>query len=114
MTLKNSNSNWGGSRPGSGRKKGEASILAEKTKATIAKKIEENIKPLVQVMVDEALKGNMIAMRELFDRGHGKSTQAVEMEVETRRLVVDDEPNDFIPSPVELTELHTADSDDDN
>lgn len=69
----------GGYRPGSGRKKGAATIEREKMKDYIAQRIVENAEPIVAVLIKKAIEGEIPAIKELFDRGFGKPTQAVEM-----------------------------------
>ena len=99
---------WGGKRENSGRKKSEASRLAEAMKERIAKRLHTEGDKIIDVLLKKSVAGDIMAIRELFDRGYGKSTQAVEMEVEQRKMIVDDEPNEFVPSPVDVTELHAG------
>jgi len=69
----------GGYREGSGRKKGQATIEREKMKDYIAQRIVENAEPIIAVLIEKAVKGDIPAIKELFDRGFGRPTQAVEM-----------------------------------
>lgn len=62
-----------------GRKKGAATIEREKLKEYIAQKIAENGEQIVSVLLEKALTGDIMSIRELFDRGFGKPSQAVEM-----------------------------------
>lgn len=70
----------GGARPGAGRKPGPASIEREKMKAYIAERIAENGEMIVNALLKKASKGDVLAVRELFDRGFGKATQAISNE----------------------------------
>lgn len=69
----------GGKREGSGRKKGLATIEREKVKDYIAQRIADSAEPLVDVLLEKGLKGDVPAIKELFDRGFGKASQAVDV-----------------------------------
>ena len=64
-----------------GRKKGESTILREKGKDYIARRVEEEIGPLVEILLKKAKGGDMFAIKELFDRAWGKATQPTEMDL---------------------------------
>lgn len=68
----------GGKRPGAGRKKGVASILAEKTHAYAAEQLEKYKKPIIAALVKKAKKGDVFAVRELWDRAHGRPQQYID------------------------------------
>lgn len=63
----------GGYRPGAGRKKGLASIEAEKAHDFIAQKVSASLGPIINNLIVQAKKGNIQATKELFDRAWGKS-----------------------------------------
>jgi len=65
----------GGYRPGSGRKKGIASIQAEQTRAAIALLVAEHLEEIVMPQVEKAKKGDTTAFTALMDRAHGKPRQ---------------------------------------
>lgn len=68
----------GGYRPGSGRKPGVASILAEKTRAYIAERLNKDIEPMYEALSKKAKKGDVFAFKELYDRAHGKAAQSID------------------------------------
>lgn len=68
----------GGYRPGSGRKKGAASIERERVGAYIAERIAADIEPMVDKLIHRVVKyGDTYAFRELTDRGFGKAKQTI-------------------------------------
>ncbi len=69
----------GGYRPGAGRKKGIASIEAEKMHAFIAEKLSQNIGPIVAKAIEQAVDGNQAARDWLSDRALGKPKQGIEL-----------------------------------
>lgn len=69
----------GGKRKGAGRKPGIASILAEKTRAYIAERVENDSDELVSAQLEKAKRGDTYAFNTLMDRAFGKPTQGVEM-----------------------------------
>lgn len=69
----------GGLRKGAGRPKAVRTIEKDKLKDYIAQRIAENAEPIITALVEKALTGDVLATRELFDRGFGKATQAIEM-----------------------------------
>jgi hypothetical protein len=60
-----------------GRKKGEATILREKAKDYLARRLEEEIAPIADSLISKAAKGDVPAIKELFDRAWGKAPQAL-------------------------------------
>ena len=60
-----------------GRKKGEATILREKAKDYLARRLEEEIAPIADKLIEKASKGDVPAIKELFDRAWGKAPQAI-------------------------------------
>ena len=62
-----------------GRKKGVATIEREKAKDYIAERIGEYMPAIFNAMITKALNGDIIAIKELFDRGFGRAMQSVEM-----------------------------------
>ena len=68
----------GGARQGAGRKKGYAAIEAEKAWAFIAKRVVEELAPIVDKAIEQATKDGDRAAREwLTDRAFGKATQFI-------------------------------------
>lgn len=80
-------------------KKTAASMAAERVKERIAKVVERELPTLITPLINAAKAGDVMAFRELMDRGFGKAAQAVELEVEERKMITDDSPKTSIPSP---------------
>lgn len=60
-----------------GRPKGLATIEREKAKDYIAQRIGKFMPAIFDVMIEKGLKGDILAIRELFDRAWGKSAMAI-------------------------------------
>ena len=65
----------GGYRPGAGRKKGAATIIAERVRARIAEEVEKELPAILGKSIEQAKEGDAKAREFLFDRGFGKATQ---------------------------------------
>lgn len=61
-----------------GRKKGEATILREKAKDYLARRLEEEIAPIADKLIEKAATGDVPAIKELFDRAWGKPGQSID------------------------------------
>lgn len=70
----------GGYRPGAGRKKGLASIEAEKARDFIAQKVSASLEPIISNLIKQAKDGNVQTVKELFDRAWGRSVQSVDLQ----------------------------------
>ena len=80
---------YGGKRPGAGRKKGYAAIEAEKARVFIAKKLVEELGPIVDKAIKQAKEdGDKHAREWLTDRAFGKATQFIATDPE-HPLVID-------------------------
>lgn len=77
----------GGKREGAGRKKGLASILADKARDYIAEQLDKELKPIVEKAIEQAKVGDYKAREWLSERGWGKAVQAI--------VTKDDEGNDL-------------------
>lgn len=77
----------GGKREGAGRKKGYASIAAEKARDFICKELDKNLKPIIKKAIEQAEGGDAVARNFLFERGYGKVAQAI--------VTQDEEGNDI-------------------
>ena len=62
-----------------GRKKGLATIRSEQARALLAQMVFDEITPLGQRLIKAAKSGNIMAMKELFDRAFGKAPQPVDL-----------------------------------
>ena len=77
----------GGKREGAGRKKGVASILADKARDYIAQQGENSRKEIVDKAIEQAKVGDYKAREWLSERGWGKAVQAI--------VTKDEEGNDL-------------------
>ena len=71
-----------------GRKKGYASIAAEKAREILCKELDKEWKPIVIKAITQAKDGDAIARNWLSERGYGKVAQAV---------VTEDEEGNSVP-----------------
>lgn len=67
----------GGHRPGSGRKKGAATLYSEALKAEIARMVKKDAAALIKAQVEKAKRGDTTAFNSLLDRFMGKPPQAL-------------------------------------
>jgi hypothetical protein len=72
----------GGYRKNSGRKKGFAAKGAEEAHRVFSEQVAKEIIPLSQILIAKAKKGDIRAIKELFDRAWGRPPQALEIEQE--------------------------------
>ena len=78
----------GGYRPGSGRKKGLATIEREKARYYISERIGEYMPAIFDVLIEKAVVGKDVgAIKELFDRGFGRAPQAIDITSKGESLV---------------------------
>lgn len=76
-------------------------LVAERVNARIAEAVEANFVEIIVPLLRKAKEGDVMAIKELLDRGLGKATQAVSLEVETKKLIQDDAPKAAIPSTIQ-------------
>jgi hypothetical protein len=69
----------GGYRQNAGRKMGFSAKNAEEARKLLSKKVAQEIGPIGDILISEAKKGNIRAIRELFDRAWGRPRQEVEI-----------------------------------
>lgn len=65
-----------------GRPKGTRArhtIQAEEARRILMQKVFDEIGPLADILIAKARKGDMNAMKELFDRGFGRAAQMLEL-----------------------------------
>lgn len=60
-----------------GRPKGYSAIQAEKAREVLVKMVTDEIEPIGLKLIEEGKKGNIQAIKELFDRAFGKAPQAL-------------------------------------
>jgi hypothetical protein len=70
----------GGARPGAGRKKGLASVMAEKARDILVEELMKSWLPIVQKAIEQATKGDAAARTWLNDNGFGKAMQRLSLE----------------------------------
>ena len=80
----------GGYRAGAGRKKGFAAKNAEEARRILSRMVMRELKPIGAALITKAKKGDVMAVRELFDRAFGKSPQTAKIDLS----------NDQIPTPI--------------
>src|SRR3989339_1126585 len=69
----------GGFRQNAGRKKGFAAKNAEEARKLLSERLVEEIKPISEVLISQAKKGDIKAIRELFDRAWGRPQQEIKI-----------------------------------
>ena len=65
-----------------GRKKGLATVQAEKARAYIAIRVSKELKPIMDKAIEQAKAGDQITRRDLMDRAYGKPKEIIEHEGE--------------------------------
>lgn len=70
----------GGRRPGAGRKKGFAAKNAEEARQLLSERLATEIGPIADALIEQARKGDVRAIRELFDRAWGRPHTSVSLE----------------------------------
>ena len=65
----------GGYRQGAGRKQGFAAKNAEEARKLLSERLTQEIVPIADVLISQAKKGDIRAIKELFDRAWGKTPQ---------------------------------------
>jgi hypothetical protein len=75
----------GGKRAGAGMPKGKKTkktLVREAATMYLIRRIEENIKPLTDALIEKALEKDMQALKEAFERGLGKVKETHKLEGE--------------------------------
>lgn len=70
----------GGYRQGSGRKQGYAAKSAEEARKLLAERVAEEIGPIADILISKAKKGDIRAIKELFDRAWGRPPVSVDID----------------------------------
>ena len=71
----------GGHREGAGRKQGFAAKNAEEARRVLSEMVMRDIESIGEALVEKAKKGDVIAIRELFDRAFGKAPQNTKIDL---------------------------------
>ena len=76
-----------------GRPKGYVALEAEKARQLITERVSEYLEPIISALIKKAEKGDIRAVKELFDRSWGKSIQTVEASIngETPKFILTEE-----------------------
>lgn len=78
----------GGYREGSGRRQGFAAKNAEDARKMLSERLIQEIGPIGDALILKAKKGDIQAIKELFDRAWGRSPQSAKIENGGRPIVV--------------------------
>ena len=81
----------GGKREGAGRPIASQTLETQNARLYIAERIKEIMPELFDVMFEKARKGDMVAMKELFDRGFGKAAQSMSLDMQGNISVLFDD-----------------------
>lgn len=79
----------GGKRGGAGRPKGSVggnTIAAQEFRTYVIKRIIKERKLLVDALMKKAKKGDVRAIKELFDRGFGKAVESIKIEQKPKMM----------------------------
>jgi hypothetical protein len=76
----------GGKRQGAGRKQGFAAKNAEEARRILSDMVLQEIAPIGKALITKAKKGDVAAVRELFDRAFGKAPQTAKVDFLEHRL----------------------------
>lgn len=79
----------GGKRIGAGRKQGYAAKNAEEARRFIAERVAAEIGPIAESLIAQAKKGNIQAIKELFDRAWGRAPQSISVGPDEYTLKID-------------------------
>ena len=60
-----------------GRPKSAATLLTQKIRDYVSERLEKDIPELYDILMEKARKGDVAAIKEIFDRGMGKATTVV-------------------------------------
>ncbi len=72
----------GGYRENAGRKKGFSAIEAERAREYIVDRVNKSLEPIITSLIEKAEKGDVSAVRILFDRAYGRPNTPIEMEIQ--------------------------------
>ena len=88
----------GGYRQNAGRKKGFAAKNAEDVRRILSEMVMQNIEPIGKALITRAKRGEVIAVRELFDRAFGKAPQTTKIDSSEGVLPIPILRDLFLPS----------------
>ena len=70
----------GGFRQNAGRRQGFSAKNAEEARRLLSERVAQEIGPISNVLILQAKKGNIHAIKELFDRAWGRTPQAIQVD----------------------------------
>jgi hypothetical protein len=76
----------GGYRAGAGRKKGFSAKNAEEVRRILSEMVMREIVPIGNALISRAKNGEVVAVRELFDRAFGKAPQTAKVDLSSDQL----------------------------
>jgi hypothetical protein len=76
----------GGRRHGAGRKQGFAAKNAEEARRILSEMVMQEIEPIGKALIARAKNGDVVAVRELFDRAFGKAPQTAKIDLSEDKL----------------------------
>ena len=74
---------------GAGRKQGFAAKSAEEAGRLLSERLAQEIGPIGDVLIKQAKRGDMRAIKELFDRAWGRPPQSLSLGTEDVSLKID-------------------------
>jgi hypothetical protein len=74
----------GGYRKNAGRKIGFPAKNAEEARRLLSEMVAREIIPIGEILIAKAKKGDISAIKELFDRAWGKAPQAMDIKMENK------------------------------
>ena len=96
----------GGYRENAGRKQGFAAKNAEEARRILSEMVMREIEPIGEALIVKAKKGDVLAVRELFDRAFGKASQTTKIDLTDKRIPIPLlDLMDFDPSILEKNDL---------
>lgn len=78
----------GGYRQNAGRKKGSSAKKAEEARKLLSERLAQEIEPIINILIAEAKRGNIRAIKELFDRAWGRAPQTPESMTINQKLPI--------------------------
>ena len=78
----------GGKRIGAGRKRGFAAKNAEESRRVLSEMVMRDIESIGKALITKAKKGDVMAVRELFDRAFGKAPQTAKIDLSEERVPI--------------------------
>ena len=78
----------GGYRAGAGRKQGFAAKNAEEARRILSEMVMRELRPIGEALIRKSKRGDVPAVRELFDRAFGKAPHTAKIDLSDKRLPI--------------------------